>query len=193
MHQKYWVLNVRHAIRNPWVLTVALLGLLCACSRSKTPRGKVSAGPEFGQVGNILLGKSPQRSSGPKVIVASFTFTAQGVSPGPVVASIGSPTISRFSTGDYEMRLVSASGEKLVSFPIPNPRAVIVEHQGIVLEDSTVYAARFPFRADAAAVRVFDKAGRQLAEASVAAVVREFCSRLKDDPDCKSLPRSPAK
>ncbi len=187
------MLNMPHAIGKLGFLAAALSGLVCACSQPRTPQGKVSAGPESGQVGNILLTKSPRRPSGAKVIVASFTFTSQGVQPGQVVASFGSPTIPSFRSGDYQIDLVSASGEKLVSFRIPNPRAIVVEHQGIVIEGSAVYAARFPFRANAAAVRVSDMRGKRLAETSVAGVVKEFCSRIKDDPDCKSPEQAPAK
>ena len=118
------------------------------------------------------------------------TFTDQGVQPGQVAASFGSPTIPSFTTGDYEMALRGRSGAKLVSYPIPNPRVMIVEHQGIVTAASTVYVARFPFRVNAAAVRVSDMQGKQLAEISVARVVREFCGRLKDDPDCQQQPPS---
>ena len=182
-----------YTFKKPALLAIAILGLLCACSKSKTPQGKTSAGPEFGQVGNVLLAKSAGPVRGAKVIVASFTFTDQGVQPGQVVASFGSPTIPSYTTGDYEMSLRGASGEKLISYPIPNPRVMIVEHQGIVMADSTLYAARFPFRPNAAAVRVSDMQGKQLAVTSVAAVVREFCGRLKDDPDCESAQQQPAK
>jgi hypothetical protein len=174
------------------IMAVAfLLSLTSSCSKqSKGPPEKPSKGPELGQVGNILLTKSSQLVGGAKVIVVSFTFTAQGVQSGPVVVSFGSPTIPSFATGDYQMELATASGEKLVSYAIPDPRVTVVEHQGIVMESSVVYAARFPFHANAASVRVRDLQGKQLAEASIAGVIKEFCGRLKDDPDCPA-PQQP--
>ena len=76
------MLKMHHTIKKPALLAVALFGLVCACSKPKTPQGKASAGPEFGQVGNVLLAKSPGQVRAAKVIVASFTFTDQGVQPG---------------------------------------------------------------------------------------------------------------
>jgi hypothetical protein len=189
------MLNMRSAFWRSLV-SVAIVGPLCACSRTKPQQGKVSQGPESGQAGNITLvpkAQAPQRPSVAKVIVVSFTFTTQGVQPGQVVASFGSPSVPPFGSGDYDLDLLSASGEKLVSYRIPNPRAVIVEHQGVVMQDSTVYAARFPFRANAAAVRVSDTQGKKVAETSVVAAVKEFCGRMKDDPDCRSPEQSQTK
>ena len=113
--------------------------------------------------------------------------SAFSVEPREALVSFGAATTPTGSSDDYELELVSVTGKAVASHKVWSPRKAIVEQEGIVENAEGILVARFAFRADAATVRIRDQAGTVVAETDVRSVIREFCRRLKNDPDCAKV------
>lgn len=144
--------------------------------------------PMSGNIGGVALGEADNAAT-TKVIVASFEFTATGVTPRGAIAAFGGsrPPASRGS--DFHLQLVDGGGAVLHSYMIGNPRSVIVHGEGVREVERSVYAARFPFVATAREARVASPQGAVLARQDVTVAIGTLCERARTDPDCARVPR----
>ena len=168
---------------NPLVwLSLALAG--CATGPSESRESFIGDATTAGQIGGILLTENLDQAQASKVIVASYVVTANSFDPKEAIVSFGSPGTLSGSGSDYTVELISTGGETLLDYGIWDPRKAVVEQQGIVENPEALFAARFPFRPEAAMVRVRDASGRVVAETEIRTIILEFCQGLKNDPDC---------
>jgi hypothetical protein len=178
---------MRHHVR----LCVAILGVaadLVACAGRAPVAERVAAAPMHGNVGGVML-SGPAASGSTKVIVASFEFTAAGVTARGAVAAFGGSRAPSSQGEDYRLELVDPGSRVLVSYGIGNPRRVIVHGAGVSETGQALYAARFPFHPSASEAHVLDRQGAILARQDVTAAIRALCEKARGDRECASIRR----
>lgn len=168
------------------ILLTAIVALTGYAPRKRLEE-KPAAAPEVGEVGGIVLVADRNQRPGTKVIVATFVFRSDAVTPRDVVVTYGAGAAKGSPEKDYSIRLISVDGRTLSEHTISDPRKAVVEKQGVVINPEGVYAARFRFDKSAAQVHVLDSQGNVVARSDVRPVMQEFCKRIKDDPDCREL------
>ena len=168
----------------------ALVAILVACggcaSGDGKSEGRPANAPEQGMVGSVVLHEPPP-VQGNKVILASFAFTATGVTVVDTLVAFGSGGVPRSEANHYRIALIVGSGNKAFEYGIFNPRRQVVEKEGLVEVPRAEYVSRFPFRADATAVQVADSNGNIVATADVRAAIGRFCAEQQNDPDCRAV------
>jgi hypothetical protein len=177
------------------VLLLAGAVVTSACAggqRQSREPGPVGAG-ETGMVGGIQIVRDPALTGGGKVIVASFRFTAAGVEPREAIVAFGATNTPRTDTTEFTFQLLGAQDRVLAQFGTLDPRKVVVERQGVVQQPEAIYAARFPFNPGARSLRVLNSQRAEVARTELTAVIREFCTPLRQDRECSEALRESAR
>lgn len=165
----------------------------CAAQQSEgtrsDPRQEVNAGTT-GQVGGISVVEGGNPEAQPIVVVASYRFDRNGVHPREAIMAFGAGNEPRSDGADFRFQLMGAQDRPLSEFGVMDPRRAVVEEEGLVENPEATYAARFPFHPATRAIRVLDATGREVARTDLVPVIREFCSRMRDDQVCAEAMRS---
>jgi hypothetical protein len=164
---------------------IFLLTALLGCAGTTGIKEKPAEAPIVGQVGSILLVQDTNTAGGDKVLVATYLFRAGQVQPREAIVTFGSGKVPRSEAGDFRLQLMDRQGKVSAEYGIWNPRKVVVEKQGLAEVPEAIYSARFPFNAHAWEIRVLDPQGNVVARTDIGSVIREFCSKLREDKDCK--------
>jgi hypothetical protein len=167
-------------------LSIATVGLLVflATGCGARPSGQPAATPNTGLVGGIALVRDLSEVSGQKVIVATYVFRSAGVQPLGALVVFGSGETPSLDDYHFRIRLVDGMGTVLSEYGIWDPRKAIVEMQGLVEVPEAVHVVRLPFDARARQVRVVDRQDKVVAATDVGPIIREFCAKAIEDPDC---------
>ncbi|MGK2962234.1 MAG: hypothetical protein ACSLFK_08820 [Gemmatimonadaceae bacterium] len=173
----------------PVPLVVMLLVSACGVRQPEEERPRPVGADETGMVAGIQLVRDPAFTGGGKVLVASYRFAAEGVQAREAIAAFGATNVPRTDTAEFTFQLLDAQDRVLAQFGTLDPRKVVVEQQGLVLQPEAIYAARFPFNPNARAIRVLDNRGAEAARTDLVSVIREFCAPLSQDRDCEAALR----
>lgn len=188
---------MRNALRDGRPVIVVILCAAWSCSmpacgarqqNPDEPGHAVDAGTT-GQVGGIAVMEGGSPDAGSTVVVASYRFDAAGVHPREAVMAFGAANPPRSDGADYTFQLVGGQDRALAQFAIMDPRRNVVEEEGLVEVAQAIYAARFPFQSESRGIRVLDATGREVARTDLTPVIRDFCSKLRDDRECQEALR----
>jgi hypothetical protein len=137
--------------------------------------GCAETAPSRGQVGNVRLVSQMDEPGVGRAVVATFVFTPDGIKVGDSGVVWGAANEVKTDFDDFAIDLVDRRGRVLAQYGIKDPRKAIIEKQGWLERPAASHVARFPFKPDAAAIRVLDAKRKVLAHSEITAIVEEFC------------------